>query len=51
MYKKIINKTFDNEIIIQDDIRYIPVCEQNRHYQEYLRWIEEGNEPEIIEIT
>lgn len=21
----------------------IPMCEENRHYKEYLKWVEEGN--------
>ena len=27
----------------------IPVNESNRHYQEYLAWISEGNEPEVMQ--
>jgi hypothetical protein len=30
----------DNNLLI------IPVCDGNRHYQEYLEWLAEGNTPE-----
>lgn len=26
----------------------VPEDENNRHYQEYIAWIAEGNEPEVI---
>jgi hypothetical protein len=33
----------------QDDVIYwIPQNEGNRHYQEYLEWLAEGNTTEII---
>ena len=25
---------------------YIPICEDNKDYQEYLKWVEEGNTAE-----
>jgi hypothetical protein len=28
---------------------WIPEDESNRHYQEYLSWLAEGNEPEVVE--
>lgn len=28
-----------------NDITYIPMDENNRHYQEYLKWLAEGNTP------
>ena len=27
-------------------LRFIPIAEGNRHYQEYLEWVAEGNTPE-----
>jgi hypothetical protein len=30
-------------------IWWIPEDSGNRHYQEYLSWLAEGNEPEVIE--
>ena len=34
---------------IEDHLN-IPADENNRHYQEYLAWIAEGNEPEVVEL-
>lgn len=45
MYQKI----FYNNILISifnEEIGCIPIDENNRHYQQYLQWLEEGNEPE-----
>ena len=28
-----------------DEVWYIPLAEGNRFYDEYLEWLEEGNEP------
>ena len=34
----------------RDGVVYgIPQQEGNRHYEEYLVWLSEGNEPEVIE--
>ena len=27
-------------------VKFIPVANENTDYQEYLEWLEEGNEPE-----
>ena len=49
MYR--IMRSVDGESIIWDDngvIASIPMDENNRHYQEYLEWLAEGNEPLLI---
>jgi len=38
-----------NSIIIKDNTLYIPMDENNRHYQEYLEWQE--NNPPIEEYV
>ena len=51
MYK-LKNDPLRNEIctvIRLSDNANIPVDEQNRDYQAYLRWLEEGNTPEPAE--
>lgn len=36
--------------ILNDETgQYIPYDENNRHYQEYLEWLAEGNTPEPFE--
>ena len=30
---------------------WVPEAPGNRHYEEYLEWLAEGNEPEVIEET
>ena len=30
-------------------LRFIPITEDNRYYQEYLEWLSEGNTPEEAE--
>ena len=37
----------------EDDeiIAVIPFHSGNRHYQEYLEWLDKGNTPEYIDIT
>jgi hypothetical protein len=37
--------TNGNMILRVDDGIWIPKSESNRHYQEYLLWLEEGNTP------
>ena len=32
-----------------EDCLNIPADVNNRHYQEYLAWIDEGNEPELVQ--
>lgn len=50
-YKKLILP--DNEINIfqEQEKLIIPFDEKNRHYQEYLEWLAEGNQPEVIDLT
>ena len=31
------------------EVLYVPLDNANRHYQEYLEWVAEGNEPEEAE--
>lgn len=31
------------------NIVFVPICEANRDYQEYLEWIAEGNTPDPAE--
>lgn len=40
-----------NNTIVFDTENHIniPVDDSNRHYQEYLAWVAEGNEPEVLE--
>lgn len=48
MYKKYSNLP---ELVIRiADGACIPTDEKNMDYQRYLEWLEEGNEPEIIEV-
>lgn len=52
MYKKLIDKVSNEEadvILRISDNLYIPKDQSNRHYQEYLEWVAEGNEPEPAE--
>lgn len=30
------------------NILWVPEAPGNRHYEEYLEWLSEGNEPEVI---
>jgi len=49
MYKKLKDITGTKEAkVIQRiiDNAFIPFDESNRHYQEYLEWVAEGNTPE-----
>jgi hypothetical protein len=47
---KLINSAETNELagvlLVIDGIEYsVPISNGNRHYQEYLAWLAEGNEP------
>jgi hypothetical protein len=46
-YKKILeaNGNINSNLILRSDNTYIPFDEANTDYQEYLKWIAEGNEP------
>ena len=47
MYKKFVSQLGGNEYIIRlSDNAFIPLDEANRDYQEYLKWVAEGNEAE-----
>ena len=48
IYKKILNP-FTNQVesvVLIEENKYIPFDNNNRDYQEYLEWVEEGNVPE-----
>ena len=47
MYK-LINNRFGNPDTVQrlSDMAYIPFDPDNTDYQEYLKWVAEGNTPE-----
>jgi hypothetical protein len=54
MYKKIknIDNTISENIIIRiSDGAWIPFVPDNTDYQEYLKWVSEGNTPEPAEGT
>lgn len=47
MYK-LTKKLFDYSpeyVVRLSDMTFIPLNEENADYREYLKWIEEGNEP------
>ena len=48
MYKLIYDNLTNKNSGVQrlSDMACIPVDEGNRHYQEYLKWLAEGNTPE-----
>jgi len=48
MYKLLFDELTQQEsnfILRTTDCLNIPKVEDNRHYQEYLEWLAEGNEP------
>ena len=48
IYKKILNP-FTNQVesvVLIEENKYIPFDNNNRDYQEYLVWLEEGNVPD-----
>ena len=49
-YKKLIDfftkKESTNEILRKEDNAVIPIDEANTDYQEYLKWVAEGNTPD-----
>ena len=52
IYKKF--KNIDGEvtcILTERDgvVLSIPISQHNRHYQEYTKWLAEGNEPEAAD--
>ena len=40
------NSTTYEDILDQEENRSIPKDKLNRHYQEYLTWVDEGNTPD-----
>jgi hypothetical protein len=50
MYKIHISKLDSVQIIIRlADNSFIPMDESNTDYQEYLKWVSEGNTPEAAD--
>ena len=43
--------TVIKKINSDESITFIPMVDVNADYVEYLRWVEEGNEPETIVLT
>ena len=52
MYKTTTTLNGESVSRLNDDgsVSYIPVDPNNTDYQEYLRWLEEGNTPELVEL-
>ena len=52
MYKKLINPMtgqLADVILLVESNSYIPMVEGNTDYQQYLKWLEDGNTPEPAE--
>jgi hypothetical protein len=51
MYKQILSKNVIGDVVVCSvkrlaDNAFIPFDEQNVDYQEYLKWVSDGNQPE-----
>jgi hypothetical protein len=51
MMYRVIKTEISESINRLDDGAWIPADIDNRDYQQYLEWLAEGNEPEIIDIS
>jgi hypothetical protein len=49
MYKKLSIDGNRFVIVSNNNSLFIPKDEDNTDYQEYLAWLAEGNEPEVVE--
>ena len=51
MYKLLIDTPMGKAQCVQrlSDNAFIPIDEQNTDYQEYLKWVAEGNTPEAAD--
>jgi len=55
MYKLCVNKdpftgeVFEPNMVCKDGRLWIPFNNENKDYQEYLKWLDEGNTPEPAE--
>jgi hypothetical protein len=45
MYKQLSLKGVIQNIVLREDGAYIPFDPDNTDYQEYLKWLAEGNSP------
>lgn len=50
MYKILKFLETGSECIVKEDALTIPADEKNSDYIDYLAWLSEGNEPELVEI-
>jgi hypothetical protein len=46
MYKIFTSLSGQQFIVTNDELTFIPMDEANTDYQEYLKWVAEGNEAE-----
>lgn len=49
---RIMRSAFGDSLVLlygENGMAAIPEIPGNRHYEEYLEWIAEGNEPEVID--
>jgi hypothetical protein len=46
MYKQVVLKGVIQNIVLREDGAHIPFDTANTDYQEYLKWLAEGNTPE-----
>jgi hypothetical protein len=52
MYKLIRNRFGEvNSVLLVDANTFIPFDPANTDYQEYLKWLEEGNTPEPADVA
>jgi hypothetical protein len=45
MYKQVLLKGVVQNIVLREDGAHIPFDSDNKDYQEYLKWLDEGNSP------
>lgn len=49
MMYQVISHEITKNILRQSDGAYIPIDPANTDYQQYLEWLAEGNQPEVVE--
>lgn len=50
MYK-IVKQKYSEDIVCKSETLWIPMDQRNSDYQEYLKWVSEGNEAEVVDLT